>query len=51
MAGQCVCVSLRKAVCMCVCVCLTFVCPSMENNTDEIISRDDCVHSEGDKSV
>lgn len=36
---------------LCVCVCLGFVCLSMENNTDEIISRSDCIYAEGNKSV
>lgn len=39
-------VCLCEAVC--VCVCLGFVCLPMENNTDEIISMDNCIHTEGD---
>lgn len=29
-------------------MCLGFVCLPMENNTDEIISMDNCIHTEGD---
>lgn len=32
-----------------VCVCLGCVRLTMENNTDEIISRDECIHAEGNR--
>lgn len=41
----CLCVSER------VCVCLGFVCLSTQNNTDEIISRNHCIYSEGNQSL